>query len=371
MSKKILAYLTLLFAVASLTNCVKGRDDSDRGSTEKNDQALKSFVLVSGSNFYHPAINYEEGRINVGGIARGMIINEAKVGLEKGASISPDPASRLGSWGKNEEFTVTSAAGVQKKFTVTLTDYDEDEEVVLFYDDFSKPELDRTKWDIHFRRHAEGVSVEEGNLVIKLIKDGDTYKAGGVTTLGKFALKFGKVEVRAKFVRDLSQGELPAIWMMPVPGQCKYGERNPMGGEIDIMERVKRESFVTQTVHSSYTVGDESIGIAPHRGLGIHYQKSFITGKEHDWHVYGCEITPTQIKLYTDGVLIFTYNKLEERADELYQWPFDVYFYLNINNADGMTMGGGDPIDAELPAQMNIDWVKITANEWNSLESFY
>ncbi len=364
-------YLFLAAAVlVCLSACVNGKATGGLVvPEEENSHMLRSFSIGSAGSTYYPVINYTTGEIRLGGIKRGALIHNVSVSLAEGATISPDPASRLGSWGPSEVFTVTSATGATQDFTFTLTDYEED--YVLFFDDFQKPELDATKWAVKYNSQAEGVSIENGCLVIRIVKVGNDYKAGGVTTQGKYAVKFGRVEARIRFVRDLSVGEVPAFWMMPVPGQCKYGERSPMGGEIDIMERAKRESFITQTVHSTYTAGDASLGIPEHRGLGIHYQKSYITGTENDWHVYGTEVSPTQVKLYTDGRLIFTYDKLAVDADENYQWPFDVYFYLIVSTAAGTNMGGGNPIDIELPSQMDVDWVKVTATEWTPLDNYY
>ncbi len=241
---------------------------------------------------------------------------------------------------------------------------------ILFYDDFSAPELDAAKWSIHFRRDAEGVSIEDGNLIIRLLKVGEEYKAGGITTKDKFAIQYGKIEVRSRFVRDLSSGELPAIWMMPVPGTCKYVESNPGGGEIDIMERVKRENVIHQTCHSAYTTGEPNLGVTRNGGNTVQIP---IEGEVFDWHVYGFENTPDELRFYFDGELTFTYRKMEN-ADELYQWPYDVPFYLNINTAIGAEGKWPGPLpedDSELPAEMAVDWVKITANEYTTSDNYY
>lgn len=240
---------------------------------------------------------------------------------------------------------------------------------VLFYDDFSQHQLDTVKWDIHFNKDAEGVSVEQGNLIIRLLKIGNDYKVGGVTTRGQFAMKYGKVEVRAKFVKTLPSGELPAIWMMPVPGTCKYIESNPGGGEIDIMERVKSETFIHQTCHSAYATGEPKLNMERH---GNNSCQVSIADSQDSYHIYGFENRPNELRFFVDGKQTMVYKKMEN-ANSIYQWPYDVPFYLNINSAIGAEGKWPGPLtdDSLLPAEMAIDWVRITANEYTEQSNYY
>ncbi len=332
-------------------------------------RTLKSVSISVGDSTFKAGINHKTRTVTVRGIPRSYMISGVKTEFRKGGALAaPDSITPGTEWGKQTHFTVTSRKGHTERFTVILEDYQQDH--LLFYEDFSAPALDPLKWMILPRRNAEGVSIEDGNLVIKLLQIDGEFKVGGITTMTKFAMQYGRVDVRSRFVRDLSSGELPAIWMMPVPGTCKYIESNPGGGEIDIMERIKRESQIYQTCHSAYTTGEPKLNMTRHGG---NCQTSSIEGTEKEYHIYGFENTPDELRFYFDGELTFTYRKMEN-ADSLYQWPYDVPFYLNINTATGGPgrWAGPMPEDlSELPAEMHVDWVKMTANEYTGFGNYY
>lgn len=67
-------------------------------------------------------------------------------------------------------------------------------------------------------------------------------------TKDKHAFHRGRIEVRARL--HGARGAWPAIWTLPYEID-KYVW--PMGGEVDIMERLNYDSIVYQTVHSHYT----------------------------------------------------------------------------------------------------------------------
>src|SRR3546814_19498058 len=73
-----------------------------------------------------------------------------------------------------------------------------------------------------------------------------TTRFRSISTKGKFAFRYGKLEVRAWF--SGGQGSWPAIWLMPQEGV--YGGW-PQSGEIDVMEHLNRDTVVYQTLHSN------------------------------------------------------------------------------------------------------------------------
>ena len=76
--------------------------------------------------------------------------------------------------------------------------------------------------------------------------DAAQYLTGGLWTKDKRAFH-GRIEVRARL--HGAKGAWPAIWTLPYETD-KYSW--PMGGEVDIMERLNHDSIVYQTVHSLY-----------------------------------------------------------------------------------------------------------------------
>ena len=92
----------------------------------------------------------------------------------------------------------------------------------------------------------DGTLVLRGALNTNLEADTARFVTGGLYTKRKHAVRYGKVEVRARF--DCAQGVWPAIWMKP-----DYEVKWPHGGEIDIMEHLNHDNIAYQTVHSYYT----------------------------------------------------------------------------------------------------------------------
>ncbi len=162
---------------------------------------------------------------------------------------------------------------------------------------------------------------------------------GGISSQKKFALLYGKVEVKCKL--HAQKGAWPAIWMMPDKGDKPW----PVGGEIDIVERLNFDNFVYQTVHSSWTQGHPND--PPKGGRG--------TFQTDDWNVYGLEWTPEKLVWTVNGKTTHQYAKVGE---DLARYPWVEPFYLMID----MQLGGSwvGPInESTLPTQMEVEWVKF------------
>jgi beta-glucanase (GH16 family) len=208
-------------------------------------------------------------------------------------------------------------------------------------------------WNDEMSESYDQAYVKDGRLILKAEKIGDEYKAGGIETQGKFDFTFGRVEVKAK-ITSYPNGAFPAIWMMPK----KYiYDGWPNCGEIDIMEHVKQESAIHHTIHTHYTydlnIKDPS-------------NTAQVTCNYQDWNIYALEWSEDKLTFFINGQETFSYSNLKlENEAEMKQWPFtkDSSFYLILN----MGLGGDRPgswagpiDDANLPAIMEIDWVKIT-----------
>lgn len=190
--------------------------------------------------------------------------------------------------------------------------------------------------------------VREGNLVLKGMKndrpDQDTaaYLTGGVYSMQKYALKYGKVEVRAKL--DNARGCWPAVWMLPDVENRKW----PDDGEIDIMEHLNFDTIAYQTVHSHYT-----------HTLGKKMEpKSSFTGTidRLGYNVYGVEKTPDKIIFYINGKVTGEYPRIETELPG--QYPFDTPYYILLDmQLGGSWVGAVEP--SQLPVEMFIDWVRV------------
>ncbi|MCM5662296.1 glycoside hydrolase family 16 protein [Galbibacter mesophilus] len=244
---------------------------------------------------------------------------------------------------------------------------------LVWQDEFTEDgKPDSTKWDFErgFIRNKEkqyytdrNVFVNDGNLVIRAQKDTiknarfnsngkiwqekeefASYSAGSVTTAGKVAWKYGRIEIKAKLPKG--RGLWPAIWML---GENRKEVGWPETGEIDIMEHVGFNSdSIFGTVHTK----------AYNHMNGTEQGKSiFIEDPYDSYHVYAVEWTPEKIDFLLDGTV---YNSFKNEYKTTAEWPFDQKFHLKINIAIGGMWGGRKGIDDSVfPQEMLVDYVRI------------
>ncbi len=241
----------------------------------------------------------------------------------------------------------------------TIWGQETDKWELIFEDNFDGTSFNTDNWSYCTRgnpawkkylvsNNPQTVRVENGTLIVSAIKNPDTsidnvpYLTGGIKTKGKVNIKYGKVEVRAKFKNG--KGAWPAIWMMPEDGTGGW----PACGEIDIMEHINNENIIYQTIHSHYA---NTLGIKnnPSKGSSVSFSKN-------DYNIYGIEWYPEKIDFTLNGIITFTYPRIN--TDKEGQWPFNKSFYLILNQAAGGNWAG-KITDSELPFQMKVDWVKM------------
>ena len=202
-------------------------------------------------------------------------------------------------------------------------------------------------WNKYLTPSSNYVSQDGSNLLLRMDNatiagDAVPYHSGGVRSMGKFNIAYGKVEVRAKFTQG--QGSWPAIWMMPEPATA-HSTGWPACGEIDIMEHVNNEASIHQTIHNSTVTNPNGVSTATH--AAAYNTTAFNT--------YSIEWDPSAIKFYVNGTLQYTYSKVSSGWE---QYPFDVPFYLILNQAGGAGWPGAIT-DSNLPFSMQVDYVRV------------
>ena len=187
------------------------------------------------------------------------------------------------------------------------------------------------------------------------------FSSARLTTRGKAAWQFGRIEVRARLPQG--QGAWPAIWLLP--------ERDGYGpwaasGEIDLLEAVNlgvpcadcaqgREDRILGTLH----FGKPWPGNAQ-ASTTVHAPEVL-----DGFHTFAIEWTAGRITWQIDGR---TYA--ERSASEWWSSgsrrpgaPFDRPFHLILNLAvggrlaEGRNLGGVDP--GGFPKHFEIDWVRV------------
>ncbi len=202
----------------------------------------------------------------------------------------------------------------------------------------------------------ENASVQDGKLVIEANKEmvnGKPYTSSRLFTKPTFQKKYGKFEARMKLPEG--DGFWPAFWMMPQDDV--YGAW-ASSGEIDIMEakgRFPHES--SGAIHYG--------GVAPNNSFSGGAQEFENGDSITNFHVYSVEWEPGEIRWYVDGELFHTENSwtsvgANQPAKYAFPAPFDQEFYMILNLAVGGNFDGGrTPDDSELPAQMEVDYVRV------------
>jgi beta-glucanase (GH16 family) len=233
---------------------------------------------------------------------------------------------------------------------------------VIFEDNFEQTDRipNSTKWSLCPNKTAawakylsssyDQAYVENGKLILKAEKVSGIYKTGGIQTKGKFDFTYGKVEVNARFIT--AKGAWPAIWMMPTDRTGEW----PTCGEIDIMEQLNHDNYVYQTIHNHYKND---------LGFTTPTPTKTISYNVNQFNTYAIEWSSEKIVFSVNGIVSFTYPNLH-LTDEVIkkQWPYNKSFYLILNCAlGGAGTWPGVITDSELPASMEVDWVKVSQEE--------
>jgi beta-glucanase (GH16 family) len=184
------------------------------------------------------------------------------------------------------------------------------------------------------------------------------YTSSSIVTTGKYAFKYGRMEVRAKI--PVAQGSWPAIW-----STGNWWEW-PLGGEIDMME------FYKENIHANLCWGGSS------RWQGTwnsrYYPLTDFTSEDKKWtekyHLWVMDWDKDFIRIYLDGKLMnetdltTTVNKGDNGAGEGgYQNPFsNDYTGFGQRMMLNLAIGGnnGRPVNnAAFPLQYYIDYIRI------------
>lgn len=254
---------------------------------------------------------------------------------------------------------------------------------IVFFDDFTSAELDRSKWTVRTTGAVVNQEVQayvdsgetiylqhepaEGNglLVIHphyrpgfVTPEGKRFDfiSGRIDTRGKVECQYGVVSARIRL--SVGTGIWPAFWMN---GSGQW----PSSGEIDIMENVGDSAWVNAALHGP--------GYSSEAGPVERFH--FPPGESADqWHVYSVAWTPDSLGFMVDDRLYFQVSK--EKITPLGPWVFDNPKHILLNVA----LGGIYPFTINhirvphlgLPEetiqlirqdeiQMLVDWVKVTA----------
>lgn len=256
---------------------------------------------------------------------------------------------------------------------------------IIFFDDFSGPALDRSKWNVittgqvvNNEQQAyvdssatiytvQGVDAEgakNGALVIQphfaegfTTKEGKKFDfiSGRIDTRSKVEFTYGTVAARIKMTEGA--GFWPAWWIL---GTGRW----PETGEIDIMEFIGQKEWTNAAMH-----GPGYSGNTPFVKRDSFAVKDPVT----NWHIYSVDWQPDSLMFKVDGKEF--YRVTRSMVEKYGKWSYDNAKFLIVNFALGGGYPGGvnkvrEPYFGLPASSVNIikkgnskiwvDWVRIT-----------
>lgn len=210
-------------------------------------------------------------------------------------------------------------------------------------DEFEGNSVDRTKWG--FRTDTKhwstqlprNVSVRDGYLTISLNRvvatGGDEYTGGGV--ISKAAFGYGYYESRLRIMAG--KGWHSSFWLMKHDGSGAT-HTTATDLELDVIE--------------NDSIDPLSYAVNTHKWKGEHESygtKRVKTLPLSDYHVYGCEYTPKEVRYFFDGELVQTVDISAVPQGDVNIWLTSI----------ASSLGNTDAVDiARLPCHMDVDYVR-------------
>lgn len=220
---------------------------------------------------------------------------------------------------------------------------------LVWDDEFDGAALDTTKWNVVSAAprgytscclgdglqywDPSAVAVRDGRLVLTSARQpagGRQYTSGAVTTEGKFALRYGRIDIRAQLPRG--NGLWSAFWLLPAGEQVHAYASH----EIDMMETLGQDP------HTVYVVNHWS---------GQYHQYCDFSGPDFSAaaHDFSLVWQPGSIDWYVDGV----------RQCHLTQGVPDQAMYLLLNTYVGGSWPTPPDSSTAFPQYTSIDYVRV------------
>ncbi len=199
---------------------------------------------------------------------------------------------------------------------------------------------------------VENARQENGYLVIESHKNdlGHDWTSARLTTQGKIAFTYGKIEFRAKV--PAGRGTWAAGWLL---GDAYEDEISwPYCGEIDVLESVGFEiDDETGRGKNHATCHTRAYYFKQGNQIGSEIE---LDSMNTNFHTYAVEWYPNVIYGLIDGERYYTYDK---NANEL-EWPFNAPQNIILNLAIGGGWGGTEGIDESYKNhQFILDYVRV------------
>ena len=260
-----------------------------------------------------------------------------------------------------------TSSNTYKKFVVCKVN--DGEYVRTWSDEFDGDALDRNVWRPDcgyvfggtntslYVDSEETAFVQDGNLVLRTLeKQNNGYEsvAPHIKSTGKFAMSYGRLEIRAKMPKGL--GMWPALWMMPVDSM------NMARSEIDLMEMPVTEKDYAAAGDKLYARQIGTLHWCTPNGKNYEaktielYAENF-ESLDNGYHTYAVEIDTDQVRMYFDEALCMSLNLSDDGIKFAYG---DVprYIILSSGGIEGLSSAVLNPELEYGDKEMLVDYVR-------------
>jgi beta-glucanase (GH16 family) len=228
---------------------------------------------------------------------------------------------------------------------------------LTWHDEFDGPKVDPAKWEVVSQRDShnnekqyyvpeQATMTPDGMLRITATNEpleGKLYRSARLHSI--FTQRYGRFECRAKL--PSTQGMWPAFWLLPRPANW------PKRGEIDVMES---KGSKTTAFGNAYHFADPKTG--KHRYVTKSHDPKDAKGNAinlaDDFHVYGVEWEPGELRFYLDDNPQPLYRVTNDDAP-ISDQPMGVI----LNLAVGGWYGGDPDSSTVFPQHFDIDFVRV------------
>lgn len=226
-------------------------------------------------------------------------------------------------------------------------------------------------WELQYY-NPNGVAVVNGNLVLTARREsygGKQFTSGRINTKGKIFFAHGKLEAKIKLPKTKG-GLWPAFWML---GENISKNPWPQCGEIDILEMGhangfggNEETYFNGACHWGFYGANNTY---PMYSVADNAPYSLQDG---EYHLFTCIWDDESIRMYLDmdknpDVLPYYEMAIADKSSatspgNYFHKPFHILFNLAVG---GMFPNITDPgrITANIPAEMQVDWVRLCQPE--------
>jgi len=268
---------------------------------------------------------------------------------------------------KSSEAKITAGGGRQNAATDRSTNNNSAAGVpsgyrLVFSDEFRGNDIDGSKWNTRYRWGPNWTINGEKQYYVDRIKDrnfghspfefdgehmtitathtpghlkskanNQSYLSGALTTFGKFKMRYGYVEMRAKMPKG--KGLWPAFWLLH---QNENGKRP----EIDVVELLGNRPNVA--LHTYHYYDNWNLRSTPtFETSGPNYADGF--------HTFAVKWEPGKITWLVDGRETKVYNDGNVAGEDM---------YLLLNLAVGGWWPGNPDGNTQFPARFSIDYIR-------------